>query len=66
MEKKRLAWWGYKHVSGTFQAKLYFNPLDINEANESPFCEQVVGPFMAKDRKEALQKVKDTIEKVTR
>ena len=51
-------WWGYKHTSGTYQAKRYFEPLDIQEARESPFCAVVVGPFLAKDREEALAIVK--------
>lgn len=55
-------WWGYKHVSGTYQAKRYFDRLDITEAQESPFCEVVVGPFLAKDREDALEQVKKLIE----
>lgn len=50
-----MLWWGYKHVSGTYQAKRYFEPLDIQEAQESPFCAQVVGPFEAEDRDMALK-----------
>lgn len=53
MEKN--LWWGYKHTSGTYQAKRYFDPLDTQEARESPFCAMVVGPFEAKDREEALK-----------
>lgn len=49
-----LMWWGYLHTSGTLQAKPYFGPLDIQEANESPFCKKVVGPFNANGRDEAL------------
>jgi len=52
-------WRGYKHISGTYQAKRYFEPLDIKEANESPFCDIVVGPFPATDREDALLKVKE-------
>lgn len=48
-------WWGYKHTSGTYQAKRYWEPLDISEAKESPFCAKVVGPFESKDRDEALK-----------
>lgn len=51
----RNLWWGYKHTSGSLQAKRYFSKLDITEALESPFVEQVVGPFEAKDRVEALK-----------
>jgi hypothetical protein len=51
----KLLWWGYKYTSGTYQAKRYFDKLDIQEANESPFCEMVVGPFESKTRDEALK-----------
>lgn len=56
--EKRL-WWGYKHTSGTYQAKLYFDQQDIYEAQESPFCEIVVGPFEATDRDDALKQVEE-------
>ena len=52
-------WWGYKHTSGTLQAKRYFDKRDIEEANDSPFCDIVVGPFKAKDREEALKFIKE-------
>jgi hypothetical protein len=58
MEETKNKWWGYVHTSGSLQAKRYFGPEDIQEANESPFCKQVVGPFDAKDRDEALEIVK--------
>lgn len=51
-------WWGYKHTSGTYQAKRYFDKQDTNEAEESPFCEQIVYPFEAKSRDEAIEYVK--------
>lgn len=57
----KLLWWGYLHTEGTIQAKRYFEPLDIQEANESPFCEIVVGPFEAIDRVEALFKINELI-----
>lgn len=57
MSNKR-QWWGYLHTSGTLQAKPYFEPLDIIEARQSPFCDKVVGPFEASDRDEALEIVK--------
>lgn len=47
-------WWGYRHTSGTLQAKRYFEHLDIQEAEESPFCAKVIGPFEADTREEAL------------
>lgn len=54
-EKRRMSpWWGYLHTSGTLQAKPYREPLDIQEAKESPFCKKVVGPFNALNRDHAL------------
>lgn len=61
MSNKR-KWWGYLHTSGTLQAKPYFEPLDIQEAKESPFCELVFGPFDAEDREDALTIVKTLAE----
>jgi len=54
-------WWGYLHISGTLQVKRYFGPLDIQEAEESPFCEIVIGPFGADDREEALEHLKSQL-----
>ena len=48
-------WWGYRHTSGSLQAKRYMGPLDVKEAQESPFCAAVVGPFWASDREDALK-----------
>jgi hypothetical protein len=55
---QKLMWWGYKHISGTYQVKRYFEKLDIIEANESPFCEKVSGTFVASDRDDALNIIK--------
>lgn len=51
-------WWGYKHVSGTYQAKRYFKRDDVLDAYESPFVETVVNQFQAKDRNEAIEYIK--------
>lgn len=59
---KIMQWWGYLHISGTLQAKPYFGPLDIQEANESPFCKKVFGPFEACGRDEALLIVESLID----
>lgn len=58
-ERTKTLWWGYRHTSGTLQAKRYFGPLDIQEAHESAFCAVVVGPFQADTREEALAIVED-------
>lgn len=54
-EKEGFLWWGYKHTSGTYQAKRYFDKCDTQEAFESPFCDVVTGPFRAHNREQALQ-----------
>ncbi len=52
-------WWGYKHISGSYQAKRYFDKRDTDEAEESPFCEQVVYPFKANSREGALSYIRE-------
>lgn len=52
--KDEIQWWGYKHVQGSYQTKPYFGEQDIKEAEDSPFCETVVGPFKARGREHAL------------
>lgn len=58
----KFEWWGYRHTSGTLQAKRYFDPRDIQDARESRFCEVVVGSFLASGRDEALEIVKTLTE----
>jgi hypothetical protein len=60
MEEKFL-WWGYRHVNGNYQVKRYFEPLDIQEAQESPFCAEVSGTFRAEDREDAFKILKTKI-----
>lgn len=52
-------WWGYKHVNGSYQVKIFFSKLDIDEARESPFCDIAIGPFSANSREEALKIVEE-------
>jgi hypothetical protein len=59
MSNEKNLWWGYKHTSGTLQAKRYWDERDIEEALESPFVEQVVRPFGANDRDEALKHIEE-------
>lgn len=58
MVEKNL-WWGYKHVSGTYQAKRYFDALDLTEARMGNLCSLVIDPFEADNRDEALKIVED-------
>ena len=53
-----IEWWGYLHTSGSLQVKRYFSPLDISEAKESPFVQDVCGPWEVASRDEALAKLK--------
>ncbi len=57
-----MLWWGYKHVSGTYQVKRYFDLRDIEEALLSDLVERVEYPFYADDRQEALIILKSKIE----
>lgn len=54
-------WWGYKHISGTYQVKRYFDKLDIIEVQESPFVDICYGPFGANSREQALKIIMDKL-----
>lgn len=56
-----MKWWGYLHINGNIQAKIYFDQIDIDEANESPFVDVVFGPFECSSRGEAISKIKEKI-----
>jgi hypothetical protein len=60
----KLEWWGYKHTSGNYIPKRYFSKLDIEEAQESPFCEIAVGPFLAENWEDALKQLKKLIDEL--
>lgn len=47
-------WWGYVHTNGSFHLKSYWDSRDIEEANESPFCQIVVGPVFSDSRDRAI------------
>lgn len=61
MSEARQLWWGYKHVSGIYQTKRYNELQEIMNAQESDFCETVVGPFHAADIDEARQIVQSLV-----
>lgn len=61
MDNQKLLWWGYRHLNGNIQAKRYFERIDIQEAEESPFCVKVSQPFKAKSREDALSQLKDLV-----
>ncbi len=51
-------WWGYRHIDGGCQAKRYLPATgrgDLDDAKQSPFVHEVLGPFMAMDRADALE-----------
>ena len=54
-------WWGYLHVEGTLHVKIYFGPIDISEAQGSPFVDIVAGPWECDSREEAIKKLKESI-----
>lgn len=53
-QTKENQWWGYQHINGKLQAKVYYDWKDITLAEISPFVAQVVYPFLARDREHAL------------
>ena len=60
-EQNKLEWWGYLHENGNIQVKRYFGPLDIQEAEESPFVQRACGPFLAADRDDARRIVAESL-----
>ena len=54
-------WWGYIHINGHIQVKRYFSPLDIKEADESPFVKMTIGPFKAQDREDAIKQIEEKL-----
>lgn len=51
-------WWGYIHINGSIHPKLFFGPLDLEEADESPFVKRVYEPFDAYGREDAIKIIK--------
>lgn len=51
-----IMWWGYLHSNGSIQVKRWFgDPKDYNEDCEgNDFVVEIVGPFAANSRDEAL------------
>ena len=56
-------WWGYLHINGSVQVKVFFGEDDVENARESPFVEEVVQPFSARDRDEAIEKATEILQK---
>lgn len=54
-------WWGYLHTSGTLQVKRYFEPRDIEEAEQSDFVLETYQPFYAANREDAIEHIRKTM-----
>lgn len=54
-------WWGYLHINGNIQVKRFFDQLDLDEAEESPFVERVTNIFEADGREEAIAIAKERL-----
>lgn len=61
-DKKRNLWWGYLHVNGSYHAQRALDKSDIEEAVDSPFCEEIVMPFEAAYLEDAIRVVRETFE----
>lgn len=57
-----MLWWGYVHKDGSYHVKRFFDKEDLKDAEISPFVEQVIQPFDAQDREDALKKLKEKVE----
>ena len=55
-----IMWWGYLHSNGTLQLKRWFGDHEdyTGDCEGNDFVQQVVRPFEADDRADALLKLK--------
>lgn len=54
-EEEPQRWWGYRHVLGSAQAKRFWGDrASLDDAYDSDFVDQVIEPFEAGSRDEAL------------
>lgn len=49
----KLEWYGYKHQNGTYHLKRLWDKKDMHEARESPFVDEIFGPFYSDNLDEA-------------
>jgi len=54
-----MLWWGYVHINGSHQVKRFFSKEDLDDARSSPFVDEVVEPFDALNREDALKKLEN-------
>jgi len=50
-------YWGFHHVNDTYMVKLYYGPMEMNEAEKSQLVTAVAGPVLAKDRQDAINQL---------
>lgn len=48
-------WWAYLHTSGSIHVKRYYTHKDLEDARESPFVRNFMGPFEAASRLDAVK-----------
>ncbi len=56
-----LRWYGYRHVDGSIHVKRYLSEMDIKETRRSDFVVYTWGPFTAKDRPDALDRIQSML-----
>jgi len=54
----KMKFFGYLHNEDSIHTRRYYEPLDINEAKQSPFIKKVFGPFEAANLLQAELMVK--------
>ena len=62
--KTTTMWWGYLHSNGSIQVKRWFGDHKdyIDDCIDNPFVTQVVPPFSAESREEAINCIKVQVE----
>ena len=54
---KKAQYWGYHHINDTYMIKLYYGPMEMEEAEKSLYVAAVAGPVWAKDRQDAIDQI---------
>lgn len=60
-ESEVAKFWAYRHVNGGIQVKRYTSEDAIDDAYDSPFVDEVLEPYTAKDKAEADRIAKERL-----
>lgn len=56
--KKEIEWWGYQTKDNTYKAFKRYDIRDLYLVKQSEYCKQIVYPFLATNKQQALTIIK--------